>query len=270
MAVNDVVLAGGMRANLANLQLITALQARTTTRLATGMRVNSAVDDPAAYFAAQTHRQRASDLSSRKDAMGEALQAVQAADQGISAITTLIEQAKALAASARSADATERASLATQFDGILTQIDNLAGDASYKGTNFLASGTLTVEFNETGTSNLTITGFDGSSTGLGVAASANAWVADTDLDAATADLDAALGTLRSQAKSMASSNSIVSARQNFTTQMINTLTTGADQLTVADANEEGANMLALQTRQQLGITALSLSSQAQQSILKLF
>ncbi|MGE3525676.1 MAG: flagellin, partial [Gemmatimonadales bacterium] len=47
-------------------------------------------------------------------------------------------------------------------------------------------------------------------------------------------------------------------------------TTGADKLTAADQNEEGANMLALQTRQQLGIVALSLTSQSQQSILRLF
>jgi flagellin len=270
MAVNDVVLAGGMRQNLSNLQLITALQARTTQRLATGMRVNSAVDDPSAFFAAQNHRSRANDLAARKDSMGEALQAVEAANQGVSAITKLIEQAKGLVSSARSADATERANLATQFGDLMTQIDNLAADASYKGTNFLDSGTLTVAFNESGTSSLTITGFDGTSTGLGVAAAANAWVGDGDIDAAAADLDGALATLRSQAKSLAGSNGVISTRQSFTQELINTLTSGADNLTVADPNEEGANMLALQTRQQLGITALSLSSQAQQSILKLF
>ena len=64
--------------------------------------------------------------------------------------------------------------------------------------------------------------------------------------------------------------SVITARQSFVTGMINTLTTGADQLTSADPNEEGANMLALQTRQQLGIVALGLSSQAQQGILRLF
>jgi len=52
--------------------------------------------------------------------------------------------------------------------------------------------------------------------------------------------------------------------------MINTLTQGADKLTAADMNEEGANMLMLQTRQSLGTTALSLSAQAAQSVLRLF
>ncbi len=270
MAINDISLSGGMRANLSNLQLVSMLQNRTSERLATGLRVNSSVDDPAAYFAAQNHRSRAGDLAGRKDSMGEAIQTVQAADAGIKAITALIEQAKGLASSARSADATERASLATQFGALMTQIDDLAGDAGYKGVNFLSSGSLTVEFNEDASSSLTISGFDGTSSGLSIAAAANSWVADTDIDAATADLDAALVTLRSEAKSLASNVAVVTARQSFTAGMINTLTTGADNLTMADSNEEGANMLALQTRQQLGITALSLSAQAQQGILRLF
>jgi flagellin len=270
MALNDITLAGGMRANLMDLQLVAALQARTTQRLASGKRVNSAVDDPAAFFAAQNHMSRAADLAARKDAMGEAIQTVKAANDGMTAITKLIEQAKGLVASARSGSATTRADLATQFDALLTQIDQLALDAGYKGTNFLDSATLTVSFNEDGSSSLTITGFDSSSTGLGVAAAANAWVADTDIDAAATALDAALTTLRTQAATLSSNNGVVTTRQSFVTDMINTLTQGADQLTAADSNEEGANMLALQTRQQLGIVALSLSSQAQQSILKLF
>lgn len=270
MPINDITLAGGMRANLANLQLVSTLQARTTERLASGKRVNSAVDDPTAYFAAQAHMSRASDLAARKDAMGEAIQTVKAATQGIDGITKLIEQAKGLATSARAASTADRATLATQFDALRAQIDTLAGDASYKGTNFLSSGTLTVAFNETGTSSMTITGFSGTSTGLGIAAAAGSWASDANITTAVTNLDAALSTLRTNSKTLASNLSVVTTRMDFTTNLMNTLTTGADQLTQADTNEEGANMLALQTRQQLGITALSLSSQAQQSILKLF
>jgi flagellin-like hook-associated protein FlgL len=271
MAINDITLAGGMRNNLVSLQTVAALQARTTQRLSTGKRVNSAVDDPSAYFAAQNHLSRANDLAARKDSMGEAIQTVKAALQGIDGITNLIQQAKGLAASARSATTADRASLATQFNALRTQIDQLANDAGYKGTNFLAAGSsLVVEFNESGSSTLTISGFDASTTGLAVAAAQNNWVADTDINAAVANLDTALGTLRANAKTLSSNNGVVTARQTFTQDIINTLTNGADQLTAADTNEEGANMLALQTRQQLGIVALQLSSQAQQSIMRLF
>ena len=270
MAINDITLAGGMRTNLVNLQLISALQARTTQRLSTGKRVNTAVDDPAAYFAAASHRSRAGDLAARKDAMGEAIQAVQAASQGIDAITKLIEQAKGLTAAARSANATDRATLATQFNELMTQVDNLANDASYKGTNFLASGTLTVNFNEDGSSAMTVTGFDASSTGLAVAAPIGSWVVDANITTSATELDAALNTLRANGKTLSSNSGVITTRQEFTTNLINTLTTGADNLTAADTNEEGANMLALQTRQQLGVVALQLSNQAQQSIMRLF
>jgi len=202
--------------------------------------------------------------------MSEAIQTVNAAVDGIEAITDLIEQAKGLAASARSADATDRATLAAQYDELRTQIDELAGDAGYRGTNFLASDELTVDFNEDGTSTLTITGFDATSSGLGIDAPTNSWVADTDIDAAVTDLDAALDTLRTNTQTLSSDLSVVNARLDFTNELIITLTTGADNLTLADSNEEGANMLALNTRQQLGIVALSLSAQAESSILQLF
>jgi flagellin-like hook-associated protein FlgL len=270
MPINDITLAGGMRANLSSLQLVAALQARTTERLATGKRVNNAVDDPSAYFAAANHMSRANDLAARKAAMGEGIQTVGAANEGLEAIQMLIEQAKGLAASARSATTADRATLAGQYDDLLTQIDNLAADASYKGTNLLADDDLTVDFNESGSSDMTISGFDASTTGLSVAAAANAWVADADIDAAVTDLDAALGTLRTNGQTLASGLGVITARQVFTDSMIATLSTGAENLTAADTNEEGANMLALQTRQQLGIVALGLTSQAEQSILRLF
>jgi flagellin-like hook-associated protein FlgL len=267
MAIHDITLSSSMRQSLTALQQVSQLMARTTERLSSGRKVNSAVDDPSAYFAAQDHTSRAGDLSSRKAYMGEAIQTVNAADAGVSGITTLIEQAKGLAASARSADTTERAALAAQFDEILGQIDQLASDSSYRGANLLDSGSLTVAFNEDGTSSITITGFDASSTGLGIAAAAGNWATDGNIDTAIADLDTALSTLRSESKTLASNLNVITTRQDFTSSMINTLKTGADNLTLADTNEETANMLALQVRQQLGITALGLSAQAESSIL---
>lgn len=270
MAINDINLAGGMRSNLINLQNVSMLQGRTTQRLATGKRVNSAVDDASAYFAAQNHRNRASDLAARKDTMGEAIQTVKAGLQGIEGITKLVEQMKGLAASARSASTADRATLAGQYDDLRTQIDQLAADSGYKGTNFLDSDNLTVDFNEDSSSSLTVSGFDSSATGLSVAVAAGSWASDANVDAAVTDLDQALSTLRTNAKTLSANNGVINTRQEFTTNMINTLTEGADALTAADSNEEGANMLALQTRQQLGVVALQLSSQAQQSVLRLF
>src|SRR5512139_2780993 len=97
MALSDISLTAGMRLNLISLQQTTELLSRTQSRMATGKKVNSALDDPVNYFAAQGDLQRARDLAVRKEGMSEAIQVIKAGDAGISAITNLIQQAKSLA-----------------------------------------------------------------------------------------------------------------------------------------------------------------------------
>jgi len=152
----------------------------------------------------------------------------------------------------------------------MSQIDDLASDSGYQGTNLLDDDDLTVDFNEDATSSLTVSGFDASSSGLGIAAAAGSWASDANIDAAVTDLDEAISTLRTEATTLSSNLNVVTTREDFTTNMIKALTEGSDKLTLADMNEEGANMLMLQTRQALGVTALSLSAQAAQSVLRLF
>lgn len=269
-----------MRNNLINLQNTVGLLDRTQTRLASGKKVNSALDNPLNYFAAQEHLNRASDLDSRKDAMNEAISTVKAANTGIEGIKSLIQSAQGLATSALSATTADRTKLSAQYDAILTQITNLAADSGYKGVNLLSgTGTLDVKFNENGSNSLTINGFDASATGLAISTSAtvgngagwaDATAGTTNITASLTNLSDALTTLRTQSQNLASNLNVVNIRADFTSQMINTLTQGADKLTAADMNEEGANMLMLQTRQSLSTTALSLSAQAAQSVLRLF
>lgn len=269
--INDITLSGGIRTSLLQLQMVTMLLDRTSQRLTTGKRVNSPVDDPSNYFTAKNHTDRANDLSVRKDGMGEALQAVETASNGLTAIESIIDQMKGMADDARGGDVTTRASLAAQYDQLITQINFLADDTTYNGTNFLNSDSLVVLFNEDGSSSLTITGFDAHTTGaLAINPAANAWATDADIDAALTELDAAITVIRSEASTLSSNTGVVTARQQYSSTMINTLLAGADSLTLADPNEEGANMLALQTRQQLGISSLGMASQAQQAVLRLF
>ena len=279
MAVGNITLTSGMRANLFALQTTQKLMESTQNRLSTGKKVNSALDDPINFFAASGHVQRAGDLAFRKDEMGEGIQTIKAADSGISAITDLIASAKSLAQSALSAETTtEINALETQYNTLMDQIDTLADDSGYKGVNLLGgtTQTLNVKFDETGASSITVTGFDASANGLSLAdVTANDWNSDgsgsvADINADITLLDAARTTLRSNAKTMSSQLSTITIRQDFTTEMMNTLQDGAANLTNADLNEEGANMLMLQTRQALGTTSLSLASQAAQSVLRLF
>ncbi len=164
-----------------------------------------------------------------------------------------------------------RASLQQDYNNVLSQLDTLAQDASYNGINLLNGANLKVVFNEDGTSSLTIAGVTFTATGLGLSqVTGTNFQSDSFIDTTIGSLDGALRTLRTQASKFGSNLSTVQTRQDFTKNLINTLQTGADALVLADTNEEGANMLALQTRQQLSTTALALSSQADQAVLRLF
>lgn len=164
----------------------------------------------------------------------------------------------------------QRANLATQYGAVLDQITQLARDASFNGTNLINSDNLIVIFNEDSSSTLTIAGVDFTATGLGLAPAAGTFQLNTEINSILGTLDGALRTLRAQAGTFGSNLSIVEVRKDFTKNLINTLETGAANLKIADSNEEGANLLALQTRQQLSSTALSLASQADQNVLRLF
>jgi flagellin len=174
------------------------------------------------------------------------------------------------AVSSTTTDAT-RASLQTDFNNVLDQIDALAKDTSYNGINLLYGDDLKVIFNEKGTSSLTITGVTFTSAGLGLAPiSGSGFQSNSTVDTTLDSLNAALTTLRTQATKFGATLTTVQVRQDFTKNLVSTLQVGSDNLVLADSNEEGANMLALQTRQQLSTTALSLANQASQAVLRLF
>ncbi|MDJ1158462.1 flagellin, partial [Chelatococcus sp. SYSU_G07232] len=151
-----------------------------------------------------------------------------------------------------------------------TQIDQLSKDASYNGINLLAGDSMTTYFNETGSSKQKIQGVYFDSTGLKVSLAKNDFQADSDINAALAELKSAAETLRAQASTFGANLSVLQNRQDFTKGLVHTLTTGADALVLADPNEEGAKLLALQTRQQLSQTAMSMANQSESAVLRLF
>jgi flagellin-like hook-associated protein FlgL len=376
---SNITLSASVRQNLLSLQSTAEMMSTTQNRLATGKKVNSALDNPSNFFTSQSLSNRASDLNSLLDSIGQAQQTLKAADQGITSLTKLVESAKSIAKQAQQSAApdathalaitgtptvddtlvnglsgtftvqvgsgavqsidlsalttaaglqaeledltgvtatisggnisitstssdtvtiggtdatalvgaanvgvetptttivtpsTTRDDLQDQYNGILAQIDSLAADASYNGINLLAGDDLKVVFNEDGSSSQTITGVDFTSSGLSLSSlSGSEFQTNGGIDSVISSLDAALSSLRSQAAEFGSNLTTVQIRQDFTKNMVNTLQTGADSLVLADTNEEGANLLALQTRQQLSTTALSLSAQADQAVLRLF
>jgi flagellin-like hook-associated protein FlgL len=272
--MSDIVLSAGVRSNLLQLQQTSDLITQTQDRLSTGKKVNSALDNAINFFTAQGLTTRTNDLNGLLDSMTNGVNTIHAANNGITAITKLVQSAQSLVSQAQqTTDPTTQTSLATQFNSLLAQIGQLSGDSGYNGVNLLAGNTLTINLNETATSSISVAGADytdATAAPLSIANAANNWASAADITAAATDLSAALTSLRAESQTLSSSLSTVQIRQDFTKSMINTLQSGADSLTLADSNEEGANLLALQTRQQLSSTALSLASQADQNVLRLF
>ena len=275
-----ITLTAGMRSNLIALQSTNKLMDLTQTRLSTGMKVNSALDDPVNFFKAKDHRDRAGDLSALKDGMAEAIKTIEAGNTGVEGIYDLLDQMKSLATAAKTAATTTAAkTLTSQYYSVQAQVGKMANDSNYGGVNLLNDDDLQVDFDASGTNYLTIEGFNVNATGTSIAGEnvrtgydfgAPGATAAGQIASAIAEIDDAISALRTETQKLSSSLSTIEIRSDFTSNMINTLETGADNLTLADMNEEGANMLMLQTRQSLGTTSLSLSSQAAQSVLRLF
>ena len=316
----DVSLNSGIRANLLTLQRSSASFQNTTERLATGKKVNSAIDNPTNFFAAVNLTDRAEGLSARLDGIGQAVQTVKAADNGISTIRSFVSAMKGVVNNALgNTDSAERTALGRQFNELLAQVASTAKDSSYQGVNLLqGSETKTVQFNETfDASKLDVLGFDlkgpaevdgngdvanstttatingvaaqdvalsmatqtGTTVGIqgadtsvaGTTGSIN-WAGATyedDLSAVIEQLEAFDSELKTQASNLSQNLASITIREEFSNNMINTLNEGADKMTLADLNEEGANLLALQTSTQLATQSLSLASQQSQGVLQL-
>ncbi len=291
-------LSSATRTNLLSLQGTSNLIGRTQERLATGLKVNSALDDALAFFKARNLNSRASDLASIKTGITDGINIIKAGIQGLTSIEDTIKQMKALAQSAVSApESSTRAALASQFNELRSQIDNIAEDASFNGVNLLKNNQgafvggadyLTVKFNERTeqkavnqlvVSGLRATEFQSimasSAQVHGTAGVTTVWgqtgvAAIFAINASIRALDSALVTVRSAATGFGTRSALLSIRDEFTSNLVNTLKGGASDLVNADLNEESANLLSLQTRQQLGTISLQIAQKSEEAVLRLF
>ena len=302
----EITLSTAVRANLLALQRTATFIGRTQGRLSTGLSVAGPIDNAVKYFQSKSLNDRASDLANRKSNIDQGISTIDTALKATDALESLTAQMKGIVDSARSGDTTQRAKFATQLKELANQIEKLVNDASYQGLNLLnsTSSKLSVQFSDKTTSKLNVDGVDFQasayfldSVGAAVGATTISLVGgvvsgvlgfdsmlslynfndatalasfNTRADTAISRLDKVISNVQSQAATLANNVAILSVRSDFTQQYISTLESGAGKLTVADLNQEGANLLALQTRQQLGIQALSFAGQAEQSILGLF
>ena len=293
-----ISLGSATRTNLLSLQSTQSLIDRTQGRLATGLKVNNALDDALAFFKARNLNSRAGDLSAIKDQISGAISVLKAATQGLEAIESTLKQMKAIAQSAISSpESSTRSKLASQFNELRSQVDNIAEDASFNGVNLLknqigaftaGADYLTVKFNERteakAINQLVVSGLKSadfttilatSAQATGTAGVTTVWgqtgtAAVFAINASIKALDSALVTVRQAGQAFGTNASLLGIRQDFTQNLINTLKGGAGDLVNADLNEESANLLSLQTRQQLGTISLSIAQKSEQSVLRLF
>ena len=383
--MSDVTLSAGIRQNLLSLQQTSNDLTVTQEALATGKAVNSAADNPSAYFTSQNLTNTSNSLTALLDQIGQGSQTINAATNGLTGLTSLLQQALSTVQQAQSSnwttagsttgssvaaantDATTiasgtltidvgsstynvsiaasstlaaieadinnttglgsagavsatdngsaliltsnsaptgftvadttaaetlglttagnnsvvngqsatRSTLQANYNGLLTQLNQLATDSGYNGVNLLTGDSLTIDFNPTGTSSLTITGVSYNAAGLGLDAipSGNGLTTfqnNNVLATAVTAINAAITDVQTTTETFGTNASTISTRQTFTNAAISTLQTGASNLVAADQNQESADLLTEQTQQQLEISALSIANQANQSVLKLF
>ncbi len=273
---NEIALTSAVRANLLSLQNTSDLIARTQNRLSTGLRIASPLDDGRAFFEAKALNDRASDIAEKKDGIDQAINSVKVTLDAVESIDNLIKQMKGLAVGAKSATGSELTAIVAQYNELRDQVDALANDASYQGVNLVNStaNSLTVEFSTSTASVLTIQGVNiKASSGLAITSAGTGAAGFSiigNIDSAITELDTAVSTLRGHAQALGSRVALLQTRLDFTKSYVNNLEEGAGKLTLADINEEGANLVALQTRQQLGISALAFAGQSEQAVLQLF
>lgn len=298
--VDKLTLSAASRSNLLSLQRTASMVATTQTRLSTGLAVNSAMDDAVKYFQAKSLNTRAKDLSERKDAIDQGVSTLEAALKATDAMESLVQRMKGLIDAARSQTTAQRTETKNQLFELYEQVENLVQDASYNGLNLLndSSAKLTVRFSDKADSKIEVDGVDFQDggyfvddaaavlfaaapadadeflTGIGFTEDLEAYtdqaVFTTDANTAILNLEATINNVRAKTATMATNADILKVRLDFTEDYVSVLSAGADKLTLADLNEEGANLLALQTRQQIGIQALSFAGQSEQSVLSLF
>lgn len=283
---SNIVLGNATRQNLLALQNINSNISTVQEHLATGLKVASAVDNAVLFFQAQGLNERANDLSQRKSDIDQGISSLTTATQATQSIVAILQQMQGLLNSAKTETGSQRAATASQFSTLATQLNNLVNDASYQGLNLVNStaSVLSLQFSQSSTSTLKIHGYNQQVSTLvttHVAASllatqavtskwSNIGVKTSLFDNAFNILQNAIYAAQGQAQSLGGNVTFLQTRLDFTSQYITTLQGGADKMTVADVNVESTNLVTLQTSQQLAIQSLSIATQSEQNVLRLF
>jgi flagellin len=275
MQSNSVNTNVGAMVALQNLNATNGELSRTQTRISTGLKVGSAKDNGATWAIAQNQRATSLSLNAVKDSLARGSSTIDVALAAGESVSDLLMQMKekALAASESTLDTTSRNALNEDFASLRDQIAKAVNNAEFNGANLLDGSTTQMGAlaNASGSSALTVLGEDLSLSGSVVTVSSTATIGTATAAASMITVvQASLDNVSASLSRLGTSSKAFSMHQSFVSKLQDTIDAGVGNLVDADLAKESAKFQALQTKQQLGIQALSIANQAPQSILSLF
>ena len=268
----------GAMVALQNLNQTNADLVTVQNRINTGMKVSSAKDNGAIWAIAQNQRASSNALNAVKDSLQRGQSAVDVALSAGTSVSDLLVQMKekALAASDSTIDAATRTAYNDEFKSLRDQITKAVSNADFNGANLVknAGTTIMALANADGTSKITVAAQDLSLGGSGGALATITATSDistqTIATAMIATVTTAIGAVSTALSKLGTGSKSLGAHLNFIGKLQDSLDAGVGNLVDADLSKESARLQALQTKQQLGIQALSIANQSSSSLLSLF
>ena len=275
MALNSVNTNVGAMIALQNLSRTNSELGTVQNRINTGMKVSSAKDNGAIWAIAQGQRAEIGALNAVKDSLNRGQSAVDvslAAGESVSDLLIQLKE-KALAATDTSLSTSARSALNEDFTSIRDQIATVVSNASFNGVNLL-DGSATAGFkalaNVAG-STITINDEDMSLSGSIVTLAASESIStSTTATAALAKVDASIANVSASLARLGTGSKSLGTHLNFVGKLQDTLEAGVGNLVDADLAKESARLQSLQTKQQLGVQALSIANSSTSILLGLF
>ncbi len=276
MSLNSINTNTGAMIALQTLDITNQQLQQTQNEVSTGLKVASAKDNGAIWAIAQDQRSQISALGSVTDSLNRAASTIDVAVSAGQTISDLLNQmkAKSLEASDTSLDSNSRSALNADFQSLLNQIQQVVNNASFNGANLINS-TITGVYalaSADGQSKLTIAAESLTLGGTNLASiTANSTIATaTSAASMVTTLDSDIISVNNAVAKLGTASNAVTTNLTFIGDLSNTLTSGVGNLVDADVAAESATLTALQTKQQLGVQALSIANSSSSSLLSLF
>ncbi|MDP3633583.1 flagellin [Phenylobacterium sp.] len=258
---------------LQNLNQTSSELMEVQARINTGKKIASAKDNGAIWAIAQNQRATSSSLNAVRDSLQRSQSTVDVAIAGGEAVSDLLLQMKekALAASDSSLDTASRTALNEDFKALRDQVAKSVSNATFNGVNMISSGGTTVAAlaNDDGTSKITVLAQDLSLSGIGLANTSSVGTQALAEQMVT-DVGTAIGNVSTALSKLGTGSKAISAHLTFVGKLQDSIDAGVGNLVDADLARESARLTSLQTKQQLGVQALSIANTSSATVLNLF